>query len=140
MLTLHLVHKDQWDLKDRKGQWDQLLDHKDKIQTKILAARKTAHHSLVHKVHNKALPLAHNLQVALHNKHSLHHHKVQAQAKQALVLGQQDQMTTPKAAQSLVAAAQAAGVVHQVTFVPVGHHQMNEAPEETLAAIKGFLR
>ena len=43
-------------------------------------------------------------------------------------------------AQSLVAAAQAAGVVHQVTFVPVGHHQMNEAPEETLAAIKGFLR
>ena len=56
------------------------------------------------------------------------------------LLGQQDQMTTPKAAQSLVAAAQAAGVVHQVTFVPVGHHQMNEAPEETLAAIKGFLR
>ena len=56
------------------------------------------------------------------------------------LLGQQDQMTAPKAAQSLVASAQAAGVVHQVTYVPVGHHQMTEAPEETLAAIKGFLR
>jgi pimeloyl-ACP methyl ester carboxylesterase len=56
------------------------------------------------------------------------------------VLGQQDQMTTPKAAQSLVAAARAAGVQHHVVQVPVGHHQMTEAPEETLAAIKGFLR
>ena len=56
------------------------------------------------------------------------------------LLGQQDQMTTPKAAQSLIAAAQAAGVKHQVVHVPVGHHQMTEAPEETLAAIKGFLR
>ncbi|OYU43646.1 MAG: alpha/beta hydrolase [Burkholderiales bacterium PBB4] len=56
------------------------------------------------------------------------------------LLGLQDQMTTPKAAQSLVTAAKAAGVVHQVAYVPVGHHQMNEAPEETLAAIKGFLR
>ena len=56
------------------------------------------------------------------------------------VLGQQDQMTTPKAAQSLMAAAQAAGVQHRVVHVPVGHHQMTEAPEETLAAIKGFLR
>ena len=56
------------------------------------------------------------------------------------VLGEQDQMTTPKAAQSLVAAALVAGVQHEVVYVPVGHHQMNEAPEETLAAIKGFLR
>ena len=56
------------------------------------------------------------------------------------LLGQQDQMTTPKAAQSLVAAAQAAGVKHQVTYVPVGHHQMTEAPEESLAAMKEFLR
>ncbi|OYT91870.1 MAG: alpha/beta hydrolase [Burkholderiales bacterium PBB3] len=56
------------------------------------------------------------------------------------LLGQQDQMTVPKSAQSLVAAAHAAGVVHQVTYVPVGHHQMTEAPEETLAAIKGFLQ
>ena len=56
------------------------------------------------------------------------------------LLGQQDQMTTPKAAQSLVAAALAAGVRHRVTYVPVGHHQMTEAPEETLAAIRGFLQ
>lgn len=56
------------------------------------------------------------------------------------LLGQKDQMTTPKAAQSLVAAAKAASVVHQVSFVPVGHHQMTEAPEETLALVKGFLR
>ena len=71
-----------------------------------------------------------------------HGEEVMAQIKCPVlfILGQQDQMTTPKAAQSLVAAAQAAGVVHQVTYVPVGHHQMTEAPEETLAAIKGFLR
>ncbi len=56
------------------------------------------------------------------------------------VLGQHDQMTTPKAASDLVAVARAAGVQHQVVQVPVGHHQMTEAPEETLAAIKGFLR
>ena len=71
-----------------------------------------------------------------------HGEEAMAQVKCAVlfVLGRQDQMTTPKAAQSLVAAAQAAGVGHQVTYVPVGHHQMTEAPEETLAAIKGFLR
>ena len=56
------------------------------------------------------------------------------------LLGQQDQMTAPKAAQSLMAAAQAADVVHQIIYVSVGHHQMTEAPEETLAAINGFLR
>ena len=56
------------------------------------------------------------------------------------LLGQQDQMTTPKAAQSLVAAAQAAGVKYQVVYVPVGHHQMTEAPEETRGAIKAFLQ
>ena len=56
------------------------------------------------------------------------------------LLGQQDQMTTPKAAQSLVAAAKAAGVKHRVVYVPVGHHQMTEAPEETLDAIKSFLQ
>jgi hypothetical protein len=61
LLTLHRGHKDQWDRKDRKDQWDQLLDLRDKIQIKTPAARKTAHHSLVHKVHNKALPLVHNL-------------------------------------------------------------------------------
>ena len=55
------------------------------------------------------------------------------------VLGAQDQMTPPKAAQSLIKAAYERGVRHEVVTVPMGHHQMNESPEETLAAIKGFL-
>lgn len=55
------------------------------------------------------------------------------------VLGQHDQMTSPKAARQLLLAAQTAGVRHQIVEVPVGHHQMTEAPEQTLAAIKAFL-
>lgn len=55
------------------------------------------------------------------------------------LLGKQDQMTTPKAAQTLVKAAIAAQVVHRTVLVPVGHHQMTEAPEETLAAMRGFM-
>ena len=55
------------------------------------------------------------------------------------VLGAQDQMTPPKAAQSLIAAARDHGVRHEVVMVPMGHHQMNESPEETLAALKRFL-
>ncbi len=55
------------------------------------------------------------------------------------VLGAQDQMTPPKAAQSLIAAAREHGVHHEVVMVPMGHHQMNESPEETLTALKRFL-
>jgi len=55
------------------------------------------------------------------------------------LLGQQDQMTTPKAAQSLIDAAKAQGKNFSVVKVPMGHHQMNESPEETLAALKQFL-
>ena len=55
------------------------------------------------------------------------------------VLGAQDQMTPPKAAQGLIGAAKAAGRTLQVVNVPCGHHQMTEAPEETLAALRGFL-
>jgi pimeloyl-ACP methyl ester carboxylesterase len=55
------------------------------------------------------------------------------------LLGEQDQMTPPKAAQSLIAAAREHGVRHQVVTVPMGHHQMNESPEETLAALRVFL-
>jgi len=55
------------------------------------------------------------------------------------VLGAQDQMTPPKAAQSLIGAAREHGVRHEVVTVPMGHHQMNESPEETLAAIRRFL-
>jgi pimeloyl-ACP methyl ester carboxylesterase len=56
------------------------------------------------------------------------------------VLGAQDQMTQPRAAQPLIAKAKAAGRTVQVVTLPVGHHQMNETPEETLFAIRDFLK
>jgi pimeloyl-ACP methyl ester carboxylesterase len=52
------------------------------------------------------------------------------------VLGNTDQMTPPKAAQELIRLARDARVVH----LPGGHQQMNETPEEMLAALRGFLR
>lgn len=55
------------------------------------------------------------------------------------LLGKQDQMTAPKAAQSLIDAAKAQDKTFSVVNVPMGHHQMNESPEETLAALKKFL-
>ena len=55
------------------------------------------------------------------------------------VLGQVDQMTPPKAAQGLIEQARAAGKTVQVSLVPVGHHEMTEAPEGTLAALRQFL-
>jgi pimeloyl-ACP methyl ester carboxylesterase len=55
------------------------------------------------------------------------------------VLGQVDQMTPPKAAQGLIDQARATGKTVQVSLVPVGHHEMTEAPEGTLAALRGFL-
>jgi pimeloyl-ACP methyl ester carboxylesterase len=54
-------------------------------------------------------------------------------------LGTQDQMTPPKAAQGLIKAARAAGKTVGVAHLPVGHNQMTEAPEETLAALREFL-
>ena len=54
-------------------------------------------------------------------------------------LGTQDQMTPPKAAQSLISTARTAGKNVQVVSLPVGHHQMTEAPEETLFALREFL-
>jgi pimeloyl-ACP methyl ester carboxylesterase len=56
------------------------------------------------------------------------------------LLGAVDQMTTPKAAQGLIKVAQDAGKTHRVVKMPVGHNQMTEAPEETLAAIRDFLK
>jgi pimeloyl-ACP methyl ester carboxylesterase len=56
------------------------------------------------------------------------------------LLGGQDQMTHPKAAQGLIQAARAAGQQVQVVTLPVGHHQMNETPDQTLFAIRDFLR
>lgn len=55
------------------------------------------------------------------------------------LLGQNDQMTPPRAAQSLITQASDSGVTHSVVTVPMGHHQMTEAPEETLQALLGFL-
>ena len=51
------------------------------------------------------------------------------------VLGRQDQMTPPKAAQALVAKADSA----QVVVVDAGHQMMTEAPDAVLAAIRDFL-
>lgn len=56
------------------------------------------------------------------------------------VLGAQDQMTQAKAAQPLIDAAKAASRKVEMQSLPVGHHQMTEAPEATLQAIKDFLR
>ena len=52
------------------------------------------------------------------------------------VLGSQDQMTPPKAAQSLVTRAKNAKVVK----LPAGHQLMTEAPDGVLQALKDFLR
>ena len=54
-------------------------------------------------------------------------------------LGAQDQMTAPKAAQGLGAAARAAGKRVHTTSLPVGHNQMSEAPDGTLMAIRDFI-
>jgi pimeloyl-ACP methyl ester carboxylesterase len=52
------------------------------------------------------------------------------------VLGQADQMTPPKAAQDLIKLAAKPTVV----YLAGGHQQMNETPEEMLAALQGFLK
>jgi pimeloyl-ACP methyl ester carboxylesterase len=55
------------------------------------------------------------------------------------LLGSDDQMTHPKAAQGLIGTARAAGQQVEVVSVPVGHHQMAEAPEATLTALRDFI-
>jgi pimeloyl-ACP methyl ester carboxylesterase len=52
------------------------------------------------------------------------------------VLGKVDQMTPPKAAQDLIKLAAKPTVV----YLPGGHQQMNETPEEMLAALQVFLK
>ena len=54
-------------------------------------------------------------------------------------LGAQDQMTPPRAADSLVKVAQEVGKTVQVVPLPCGHNQMTEAPDATLDALWGFL-
>jgi len=56
------------------------------------------------------------------------------------VLGAQDQMTHPKSAQSLIAKAKDSGKTVKVVQLAVGHHQMTEAPDATLFAIRDFLK
>lgn len=55
------------------------------------------------------------------------------------LLGAQDQMTQPKAAQALQQAARDAGKAVTTVSLPVGHHQMTETPEATLQALRDFL-
>ena len=54
------------------------------------------------------------------------------------LLGAQDQMTQPKSAKSLIKAARDAGKAVKVVSLAVGHHQMTEAPDATLFAIRDF--
>jgi pimeloyl-ACP methyl ester carboxylesterase len=56
------------------------------------------------------------------------------------VLGAQDQMTQPRAAQGLIEKARTAGKTVRVASLPVGHHQMTETPDETLFALRDFLQ
>lgn len=56
------------------------------------------------------------------------------------LLGADDQMTQAKAANLLIETAHTAGKSFKVVTLAVGHHQMTEAPEQTLMAIKSFLQ
>lgn len=60
---------------------------------------------------------------------------VQVTCPVLFVLGKVDQMTPPKAAQELIKLAQNGKVV----YLPGGHQQMNETPEEMLQALRQFL-
>ena len=60
----------------------------------------------------------------------------QVQCPTLFVLGSADQMTPPKAAQSLVSRAKNAKVVQ----LPAGHSLMTEAPDGVLQALKNFLK
>lgn len=63
----------------------------------------------------------------------------QVQCPILFALGQQDQMTPPKAAQGLIGAAKTAGKTVQQVMLPMGHNQMTESPDETLFALYNFL-
>src|SRR3569832_1918840 len=56
------------------------------------------------------------------------------------LLGANDQMTQPKAANTLIDKAKAAGKTYKVSYLTHGHHQMAETPDETLFAIRDFLK
>jgi len=54
-------------------------------------------------------------------------------------LGAHDQMTSPRAAQGLIARARESGKRVEVASLPVGHHQMTETPDALLFALRDFL-
>jgi pimeloyl-ACP methyl ester carboxylesterase len=56
------------------------------------------------------------------------------------LLGALDQMTLPRNAQTLIDKAKSSGKTSKVVRLNVGHHQMTEAPEATLAALRDFLQ
>jgi pimeloyl-ACP methyl ester carboxylesterase len=56
------------------------------------------------------------------------------------ILGTQDNMTQAKGAQLLIETAREAGKQIKVVHVAVGHHQMTEAPDQTLFPIHDFLK
>ena len=56
------------------------------------------------------------------------------------VLGAQDQMTLPKSAQLLIGKRKTAANPSRSSGLAVGHHQMTEAPDATLFAIRDFLK
>ena len=60
----------------------------------------------------------------------------QVQCPTLFLIGKQDQMTPPKAAQSLVTRSKTA----QVVTLPAGHSLMTEAPEGVLHALMDFLK
>ena len=56
------------------------------------------------------------------------------------LLGAADQMTQAKSAQLLIQKVKSCGKNMRVVSLAVGHHQMTEAPDETLMAIREFLK
>ena len=56
------------------------------------------------------------------------------------LLGADDQMTQAKAAKGLIDKAKSTGKTCTVVSLDVGHHQMSEAPEQTLMSLKDFLQ
>jgi pimeloyl-ACP methyl ester carboxylesterase len=64
----------------------------------------------------------------------------QITAPALFILGQRDQMTSPKGAQKLIDTARLNNQQVDVVMTPTGHHQMTESPEETLQALIEFLK
>lgn len=56
------------------------------------------------------------------------------------LLGVNDQMTQPRAAQPLIAKARETGKRFEVVMLAHGHHQMWETPDTALSAIRDFLK